>query len=66
VCRSLPACRRRRLCAKHTIDPKNQLYEFTAETSAFPLAMIIRTSDMQILSAELGTVDLSAELTNLP
>ncbi len=47
------------------LDPEGKLFSF-ADVSAFPLNMIVRTSDMKIVYMQVGLQDLTKTLSALP
>jgi thiol-disulfide isomerase/thioredoxin len=47
------------------LDPEGRIHQF-ADVAAFPLNMIVRTSDMQIIYSETGLRNLDATFASLP
>jgi thiol-disulfide isomerase/thioredoxin len=46
------------------LDPEDKIHEY-ADVAAFPLNMVVRTSDMQIVFMKIGEMDIDPILANL-
>jgi hypothetical protein len=47
------------------LDPEDKIHQY-ADIAAFPLNMVVRTSDMQIVHMQVGEESLDSVLSSLP